>query len=486
MYSKEKRLIAFALYPGATPLDLIGPLTVLRNQGIRWPFQTVVVGKSTEPTKTDTPLRIIPTHTFQETPAPFALFVPGGGTSTIQAMRDESLLAYIRSAQKTAEIVGSIGNGALVLAAASLLKGQEAAIHWDYGAHLERLGTKPAQERWVEEGGFLTAAGGSAGIDMMLHLVAKYTSESTARFAQLATEYDPQPPFGGEEMTCADRELTRDALHFASSLKPDDEKEEPMRPPAVNQEEKTIAILLYAGMTALDAVGPLQVLSTLERFAPNYRTVLVGQSAEPMDTDVHVQMIPDKTFDEVPHPFAIVVPGGRTATLRAMSDPAIREYVRSAAESADIVASVCTGSLILAAVGLLEGRRATTNWFFSKTLEHLGAKYVQERWVEEGKLLMSAGVSAGIDMALYLAARLSDEATARRVQLALDYEPQPPFGGIDWEHLPILPRLIRSGFGLAAPAFTAKPRRLTRSARTAPEGTRWRGESGLSGKSERF
>ena len=235
-----------------------------------------------------------------------------------------------------------------------------------------------------------------------------------------------------------------------------------------SQGERTIAVVLYPGLTALDLIGPLQVLAALERFAPRYRTVVVGERAEPMDTDVQVRLVPDRTFDEAPHPFALVVPGGKLATVRAMSDPAIRAYVRTAAASAEIVASVCTGSLILAAVGLLEGRRATTNWFWYRVLERFGATYLRERWVEDGKFLTSAGVSAGIDMGLYLAARLTDEATARRVQLALDYDPQPPFGGIDWAHPGLLPRVLRGGIGLAAPLLAARPRRLTRSERRAP------------------
>jgi transcriptional regulator GlxA family with amidase domain len=234
---------------------------------------------------------------------------------------------------------------------------------------------------------------------------------------------------------------------------------------AENQSERTIAIVLYPGLTALDLIGPLQVLQVLERFAPQYRTVVVGERAESMDTDVHVRMIPDKSFDEVRHPYAIVVPGGRMATIRAMSDPPIREYVRTAALSAEFVASVCTGSLILAAVGLLEGRQATTNWFYRKVLESFGVKYLTQRWVEDGKFIMSAGVSAGIDMGLYLASRLTDETTARRVQRAIDYDPQPPFGRIDWAHVSLLPRLMRGGISLAAPVITAKPKRLTKAVR---------------------
>src|SRR5919198_829470 len=139
-----------------------------------------------------------------------------------------------------------------------------------------------------------------------------------------------------------------------------------------SQGEKTIALVLYPGLAALDLIGPLQVLNVLEKFAPQYRTVVVAEHAEPMGVDVPLQMLPDRTFDEVPHPYVVVVPGGRMPTIRAMSDPAMRAYVRTAAASAEVVASVCTGSLILGAVGLLEGRRGTTNWFFTRLLEQFG------------------------------------------------------------------------------------------------------------------
>jgi transcriptional regulator GlxA family with amidase domain len=226
--------------------------------------------------------------------------------------------------------------------------------------------------------------------------------------------------------------------------------------------EKTIAVVLYPGLTALDLVGPLQVLTELERFAPRYRTVVVGVRTEPMPTDLPLRLVADRAFAEVPHPDVLVVPGGRIGTIRAMSDPDVRRYVRTAATSAEVVGSVCTGSLILGAVGLLAGRQATTNWFFAGVLKPLGATYHRRRWIEDGNITMSAGVSAGIDWALHLVARLTDEATARRVQLALDYDPQPPFGGIDWAHIPPLPRAMRGAIGLLAPAIAAKPKRLTR------------------------
>ena len=236
---------------------------------------------------------------------------------------------------------------------------------------------------------------------------------------------------------------------------------------ASEQDGRTIALVMYPGLTLLDLVGPLQVLAELERFAPQYRTVVVGATTEPMATDVGAQMVPDRTFAELPHPYAVIVPGGRGATIKAMSDRVMREYLRTAAASAEIVGSVCTGSLILGGLGMLEGRPATTNWFFSGVLSPLGARYERKRWMEDGNVIMSAGVSAGIDMALFLVARVTDAQTARKVQLAMEYDPQPPFGRIDWADVPPLPRAMRGAIGVLAPAIAAPSKRRTRQEKRA-------------------
>jgi len=236
---------------------------------------------------------------------------------------------------------------------------------------------------------------------------------------------------------------------------------------AEGHNEKTIAFVLYPGLTVFDLTGPLQVLTALSEIAPEYRTVVAAERVEPMDTDIpgEMKMLPTNTFEEVPHPFAFIVPGGAMPTIRAMGNEAIRSYVSSAAETAEVVGSVCTGACILASVGLLEGRQATTHWAFYKVLEQFGAKYVRKRWVEDGKFICSAGVSAGIDMALQLAARLTDEQKSREVQYRLGYDPEPPFGGIDFEHIGGQLGAARAVVSLAAPVIAAKPMRLTRQGR---------------------
>jgi transcriptional regulator GlxA family with amidase domain len=195
--------------------------------------------------------------------------------------------------------------------------------------------------------------------------------------------------------------------------------------------DKTIHLLVFPGVTILDLVGPLAVLENLP--AP-FRTITVGERVEPMATESGMQVVPHAAIRDAGEAFAFIVPGGPGALAAMVSEP-IQAYVRSQAATADVVGSVCTGALVLAAAGLLEGRRATTHWAYASELEKLGAHYVRQRWVEDGKIITAAGVSAGIDMALMLAARLTDRATAERVQLSIEYDPQPPFGGIDWSRI---------------------------------------------------
>lgn len=195
--------------------------------------------------------------------------------------------------------------------------------------------------------------------------------------------------------------------------------------------EKTIVLVLFPELTLLDLVGPLQVLKGLP---PPFRTVVVGARREPMTTDTGLALTPERSFAEVESPFAVLVPGG-PGSVAAMGDEEIQRYLRTVAPRAEVMGSVCTGALVLAAAGLLEGRRATTHWAYAGELEKLGARYVRERYVEDGKFVTGGGVSAGIDLAIALAARLTDRTTAERIQLGIEYDPHPPFGGIDWSRV---------------------------------------------------
>ncbi|MFD7916878.1 DJ-1/PfpI family protein [Streptomyces sp. NPDC059752] len=195
---------------------------------------------------------------------------------------------------------------------------------------------------------------------------------------------------------------------------------------------KTIAFVLYPGLTPLDIVGPLQVFAALSDLVPGYRTVVVGERIEPMGSDTPLSLVPSHTFEKMADPYAVIVPGGLVPTLAAMADENLLQNLRETASRSELVGSVCTGSLLLAAAGLLEGRQATTHWMYRDLLTRFGATPVLRRWVEDGRFITAAGVSAGIDMALHLVGRLAGKEVARMVQLFIEYDPEPPFGPIDW------------------------------------------------------
>jgi putative intracellular protease/amidase len=180
-----------------------------------------------------------------------------------------------------------------------------------------------------------------------------------------------------------------------------------------------IAIPLFDRFTALDAVGPYEVLSRL----PGARVDFVGAEPGVYRTDTRMLGIDvEKTFDDVAHPEILVVPGG-AGTRTVMHEERMLDWVRAVHEQSDYTTSVCTGALVLHAAGILEGLEATTHWLYTDYLDNP----VQRRVVEQGKVVTAAGVSAGIDMALTLAARIAGSDVAQAIQLAMEYDPEPPF-----------------------------------------------------------
>ena len=183
-----------------------------------------------------------------------------------------------------------------------------------------------------------------------------------------------------------------------------------------------VAFLLFPGVTQLDLTGPAQMLSRLK----GARIDLVAATREPVMTDAGFAILPTATFDEVSRADILCVPGG-FGTGAAMEDAATRDWVRRVGEGADWVTSVCTGSLLLGAAGLLDGYRATTHWASIDLLALWGAIPVRERVVFDRNRVTGGGVTAGIDFALALIAAVQGEEHARFVQLSIEYDPSPPF-----------------------------------------------------------
>ncbi|WP_181791538.1 DJ-1/PfpI family protein [Streptomyces phytophilus] len=202
-----------------------------------------------------------------------------------------------------------------------------------------------------------------------------------------------------------------------------------------------IAILLYDGLTALDAVGPYEILARLG----GAEVVTVAAARGPVANDVgSLALVADAALDEVASPQIVVVPGG-PGQIAQMADGPLHEWLRAVDEQTLWTTSVCTGSLILAAAGLLRGRRATSHWLALEQLRAHGAEPTGERVVFDGKYVTAAGVSAGIDMALTLVGRIQGDTVGQAVQLATEYDPQPPYDAGAPEKAPAeVVRLLRS------------------------------------------
>jgi cyclohexyl-isocyanide hydratase len=189
-------------------------------------------------------------------------------------------------------------------------------------------------------------------------------------------------------------------------------------------ESKDVLMLVYPQFTALDLVGPHHVFSLLE----GYKVRLVWKDTKEVVSDTGIPIRPTTAFKDCPDaPAVVFVPGGTEGTLAAMEDEEVRDFLAGRGAKATFVSSVCTGSLVLGAAGLLKGYKATSHWLTLDALKAFGAEPVGERVVADRNRVTGAGVTAGIDFGLTLAAKLKDEKYAKAVQLMMEYDPQPPF-----------------------------------------------------------
>ncbi|RKR75240.1 DJ-1/PfpI family protein [Frondihabitans australicus] len=184
----------------------------------------------------------------------------------------------------------------------------------------------------------------------------------------------------------------------------------------------TFVALLFPRVTQLDLTGPVQFLSRL----PGATVHLAWHDVAPVPTDSGFSIVPTVSFDEAPQADVLLVPGGDGA-FELMDDQAALDFVRRQAEGASYVTSVCTGAFVLGAAGLLDGVRATTHWASRAMLADLGAIPTEGRTVRDGRVITGGGVTSGIDFALTVAAELYGDDEARRVQLQMEYAPEPPF-----------------------------------------------------------
>ena len=223
------------------------------------------------------------------------------------------------------------------------------------------------------------------------------------------------------------------ATHLAARAADDSEKLVP--PPGytvmemgglkhfVPNKPEQIAMLIYPGMTALDLIGPQQAFGYMMGAKVN----LIWKSLDPVVTDTGVKLIPSATLRDTHEPDILFVPGGGKGTVDLMSDSEVLDFLAREGKSARWVTSVCSGSLVLGAAGLLRGYKATSHWAVREVLPNLGAQLAAGRIVEDRNRITAGGVTAGIDFGLYLAGKLRGQDYGRALELMLEYDPHPPF-----------------------------------------------------------
>ncbi len=190
-----------------------------------------------------------------------------------------------------------------------------------------------------------------------------------------------------------------------------------------NQTKYHIGLVIFPGMTQLDMTGPHQVFSMM----PDTRVLLLWKTLEPVTSNEGMTILPTTTFNDCPALDVVCVPGGAIGQVEMMQDAEVLDFLRQQGKTAKYITSVCTGSLILAAAGLLQGYRAACHWAFRDQLAILGFEVGTERVVVDRDRITGGGVTAGIDFGLVLASKLCGEETAKMIQLILEYNPAPPF-----------------------------------------------------------
>lgn len=351
---------------GVIALDLIGPMEILGRLPDARGIYTALETGNKKTARGDLTLQI--EIRLQDVDAPEVIVLPGGIGR--EPLSEE--IAWLKRQATKSRLVFAVGEGQRWLTAAGL------------------------QADGIQ---IVATEGGAAALDAALAAAARLAGRDYAEALQLAIEYDPAPPFSP---VISDRP--------APTL------------PAI----PTIraGILLYDGMTALDAIGPYEVFSRV----PAIQLELLGRTRRPITTDTGALTLDvSRSVDDAGGYDVILIPGGAYGTQQAAKDEKVLAWIKANAAQQSLVVSVCTGALILAKTGLLNGQRATTHWGSQATLTQAGITYAHERFIRLPKLVTAAGVSAGIDVALAVVGDLLGSAVGAAVQHQLPYAPKPPF-----------------------------------------------------------
>jgi transcriptional regulator GlxA family with amidase domain len=419
----EVKTVGILVYDGVDTLEAIAPMVVFSElMGVQ--IQYVGLHKGLVSTRL---IEVAVDTTIMEADSFDVLVVPGGTPAGVQAaLRDTTLRDWLIRADSSARLTAGIGHGALLLAKAGLLDERRVALAWpEAQANAEALGVRHDDRRYVNDGRYWTSVGGTAAIDVSLAMLQAIAGPRYLQAAMLDLEYAPAPPLTGGHASTTPADLLGELMRQSyreSDLVLLDSGPLALQPPAGNA-QLLVGVLVYEDFFTLDAIGPLVVLAQIE--GVDVRLVRAGESeiVKSGRTRLHVPT----SIKDIDALDVLLVPGGSSGTWAITGNREALDWIRRIDVGSRYTGSVCTGAWILGAAGLLEGRRATTNWYrAAQMMKHYGAEFVEQRYVVDGKYWTSAGVSAGIDLSFALIQDLRGEAAAQSAMMRLHYSPQPP------------------------------------------------------------
>lgn len=413
------KTLGILVYDRANTLETIAPMVVFSEL---MDVEVEYIGVQTGVVSTDL-ADIVVERSFTEVEQVDVLLVPGGTREGLQAVLENTELRdWLQSIDKDAILMAGAGYGSVILAEAGLLQDRTVTFSWPKGEeNAIALGSQFDAGRYTHDGKYWTAVGGTAVIDMTLAMVEAISGNHHLQGAMLDLEYDPAPPFEGGTAETTPATLL-DALMASTYTFGDLTLLE--NPASTSTDDLLqVGILVYDGFFTLDAIGPLAVLSELT----NAEVHLIRYNNNEEIKSGRTRLIVPMSTMDVSHLDLLLVPGGSNGTWSMVENPDVLDWIRTIDTSSRYTTSVCTGSWVLGAAGLLEGRQATTNWYRAgQMMARFGAEFQPVRYTSDGKYWTSAGVSAGIDMSFALLAEIDGEEAARTAMMRLYYHPEPP------------------------------------------------------------
>jgi transcriptional regulator GlxA family with amidase domain len=412
--------IGILVYDGVSTLEAVAPMVVFSElMGVKVEYIAVQAGVVSSDL-----VELVVERSIDQVKQLDVLVVPGGNRRGLEAaLGNKEMVEWIRRLDSGTRLTAGVGYGTLLLAEAGLLKNRSISFGWPQGqANALAIGSRFQSGRYTHDGKYWTSVGGTAAIDITLAMLGAIAGNRYLQGAMLDLEYDPAPPFeGGTAQTTPPQLL--DSLLASSYRRGELTLLDSTGPVAKTDKPLQVGILVYDGFFTLDVIGPLAVLSQLKD--AQVRLIGVGDQKEIKSGRTRLR-VPIST-SEVKALDMLLIPGGSSGTWEMVKNPEVLEWVRTIDSHSRYTTSVCTGSWVLGAAGLLQDRKASTNWYrSSQMMERFGAKFEPVRYTSDGKYWTSAGVSAGIDMSFGLIAQIAGEALARAAMMRLHYHPEPP------------------------------------------------------------